>query len=199
MWANSLVWGLLTLAPIMDLRAGVLNQFAASRQEAQALEDGSVLLLSTKLPWLFALTDKSVDVDPVTRKVVAAGIASVFHRQFVLEGKAILSAVFAGSFKRCALIWKLLLKELTSSCPQRLLLKLEYCQKFCIRTFNSSPVDTRQLLVSENAASITFALDLSIAVLQGIFIDSVLGSSLCMIYIGPESYQGSDFVHKKRQ
>ena len=156
----------------MDLRAGVLNQFAASRQEAQAFADDSVLLLSTKLPWLFALTDISVDADPLTRKVVANGIATFLHRQFALEGKAVLSAVFAGSFKRCALIWKLLLKELkTSSYPNRLLLKLEYCQRFCIRTFNSSPLDTKRLLVSQNAASITFALDLSIAVFQGIYLN----------------------------
>ena len=110
-----------------------------------------------------------VDTDPFARKIVAEGIARFIEGQFVLEGKPVLLAVFAVSFKRCALLWKLLLKELDAfSCPQRLLLKLEYCQRFCILAFSSSPLDTKWSLVSENASFITFALDLSIALLQGI-------------------------------
>ena len=146
----------------------VLNQFAASRPEGQVHSD-LPQRLSAKLPRLLQLAEETVDKSPLIRKMVAIGIASVVDGQFALEGKAILSAVFAGSFKRCALLWKLLLKELKAfSCPQRLLLKLEYCQTFTIRTFSSCPPDTKQSLVSENAASITFGLDLSIAVLQGI-------------------------------
>ena len=157
-----------TLCKIMDLLADVLDQFAASDQEVQATSDDSVQLICTLLPRLLVLVDKSVDAHPLTRKVVATGIAPFIHSQFALDRKTVMSAVFTGSFKRCALLWKLLLKELeASSCPQRLLLKLEYCQGFCIRAFNSSPVDTKRLLVLENAASITFGLDLSIAVLQG--------------------------------
>lgn len=145
----------------------VLNQFAASRPEGQ-LHSDLPQRLSTKLPRLLQLAEEAVDKIPLIRKMVAMGIAPIVGGHFALEGKVILSAVFAGSFKRCALLWKLLLKELdTSSCPQRLLLKLEYCQKFCIRAFNSSPLDNKRLLVSENAASITFALGLSIAILQG--------------------------------
>ena len=156
----------------MDLIADVLDQFAASHQEVQAPSDDSVQVICTMLPRLIALTDKSVDADPLTRRVVATGLAPLLHSHFALEGKAVLSAEFAGSFKRCGLLWKLLLKELeTSSCPQRLLLKLEYCQGFCIRTFNSSPLDTKRSLVSENATSITFGLDLSIAVLQGKYLN----------------------------
>ena len=161
----------------MDLLAGVLDQFAASHQEVQAPSDDSVQGICTMLPRLIALTDKSVDANPLTRRVVATGLAPLLHSQFALKGKAVLSAVFAGSFKRCALLWKLLLKELeASSCPQRLLLKLEYCQGFCIRTFNTSPLDTKRSLVSENATSITFGLDLSIAVLQGKIPEQILHS-----------------------
>ena len=155
----------------MDLLADVLDQSAASHQEVQEPSD-SVQAICTMLPRLIAMTDKSVDANPLTRRVVATGLAPLLHSQFALEGKAVLSAVFAGSFKRCALLWKLLLKEFeVSSCPQRLLLKLEYCQRFCIRAFNSSPVDTKRLLVAENAASITFGLDLSIAVLKGKYLN----------------------------
>ena len=126
--------------------------------------------LSTKLPRLLQLSEEAVDNSPLIRRLFAAGIAPFVHHQFLLEGKGVLSDVFAGSFKRCSLLWKLLLKVLkTSSCPQRLLLKLEYCQILCIETFNCSPLDTKQSLVSENAASITFGLDLSIAVLQGTY------------------------------
>ena len=151
----------------MDLRAvvtGVLNHFAASRQGRQA----DLQPLNTKLPWLLQVAEKHVDENFFFRKLVATGIATYVNGQFALEGEAVLSAVFAGSFKRCALLWKLLLKELkVSNCPQRLLLKLEYCQRFCIQAFSSSPLDNKRSLVSENATSVTFALDLSIAVLQG--------------------------------
>ena len=153
---------------IMDphVLIGVLKQFAASRPKGQVRSD-LTQRLSTKLLRLLQLAEETVDNTPFIRKMVAIGIASIFDGQFALEGKAVLSPVFAGSFKRCALLWKLLLKELKAfSCPQRLLLKLEYCQRFTIRRFNSSPLDTKQSLVSENAASITFGLDLSIAVLQ---------------------------------
>ena len=147
---------------------GALTQFTASRTtEGQAHSD--LQPSNTQLPLLLQLTEQLADDIPLFRMMLATGIASFVDSQFALKGKTVLSGVFAGSFKRCALLWKLLLKELeTSSRPQRLLLKLEYCQEFCIRTFNSSPLDTKQLLVSDNAASITFALDLSIAVLQGI-------------------------------
>ena len=147
----------------------LLNLYTALLPEVQSRSD--LQRLSTKLPWLFALTEENVESNPAIRQLVTTGIAPIVHSQFVLEGKAIASAVFAGSFKRCALLWNLLLRELkASSYPQRLLLKLEYCQKYqCIETFISSPLEIKRSLVSENAASITFALDLSIAVLQGIF------------------------------
>ena len=151
----------------MDLRVltGAMNQFAASGPEGQAHLPRR---WSTRLSQLLQWAEKAVDDDPLFRKVVAIGIAPHVNGQFALKGKPVLSAVFAGSFKRCALLWELLLKELeSSSCPQRVLLKLEYCQRFCIRTFNSSTLDTKLSLVSENAASITFALKLSVAVLQG--------------------------------
>ena len=155
----------------MDLRAavtGVLNHFAASRPKGRQAGYSDLQLLNTKLLWLFQLAEKLVDENPSIRKLVATGIASFINGQFAMEGKAVLSVVFVGSFKRCALLWKLLLKELkVSNYPQRLLLKLEYCQRFCIETFNISPLDTKRTLVSENATSITFALDLSVAVLQG--------------------------------
>ena len=153
---------------------GVLNHFAASRPKGRQAAYSDLQLLNTKLPWLFQLAEKTVDESPFFRKLVATGIAPFINGQFALEGKTVLSAVFAGSFKRCALLWKLLLKELkVSNYPQRLLLKLEYCQRFCIKAFNISPLDTKWSLVSENAASITFALELSIAVLQGIVCHSV--------------------------
>ena len=86
-----------------------------------------------------------MESNPTIRQLVTTGIAPLVHSQFVLEGNAIVSAVFAGSFKRCALLWNLLLGELkASSFPQRLLLKLaiEYCQKYhCIKTFNTSPLE----------------------------------------------------------
>ena len=147
----------------------VLDLFTALLPEVQSRSD--LQRLSTQLPWLFTLTEENVESNPAIRQLVTTGIAPLVHSQFVLEGKAIVSAVFAGSLKRCALLWNLLLREVkASSCPQRLLLKLEYCQKYqCIETFNSSPLEIKRSLVSENAASITFALDLSIAVLQGKF------------------------------
>ena len=147
----------------------VLNQFAASRPEGQVRSDLSQRL-GAELLRLLQLAEETVDKIPLIRKMVAIGLAPAVDGKFALEGKDILSAVFAGAFKRCALLWKLLLKELEAfSCPQRLLLKLEYCQRFTIRTFSSCPVDTKQSLVSElNATSITLSgLDLSIAVLQG--------------------------------
>ena len=146
---------------------GAINQFTASRPKGQAHLPRR---WSTRLAWLLQQAEEAVDDDPLFRKVVAIGIAPYVDGRFTLKGKPVLSAVFAGSFKRCALLWKLLLKELeSSSCPrpQRLLLKLEYCQRFCIQTFNLSPLDTKLSMVSENTASITFALELSIAVLQG--------------------------------
>ena len=149
----------------MDLR----KLLAASRQEPEAQPRSYSQQPGTDALQRLLQLAELVDTDPVARKIVAEGIARFIEGQFVLEGESILSAVFAGSFKRCALLWKLLLKELdASSCPQRLLLKLEYCQRICIRAFSSSPLDTKRSMVSENAASITFALDLSIAVLQGI-------------------------------
>ena len=147
----------------------VLNQSAASRPKDQVHSDLQQRL-SAKLPRLLQLAEETVDKSPLIRKMVAIGLAPIVDGKFALEGKDILSAVFAGAFKRCALLWKLLLKELEAfSCPQRLLLKLEYCQRFAMQTFSSCPLDTKQSLVSENATSITLlGLDLSIAVLQGI-------------------------------
>lgn len=148
----------------------LLKVFTALLPEAQSRSD--LQRLSTKLPWLFALTEENVEWNPAIRQLITTGIAPLVRSQFVLEGKAIVSAVFAGSFKRCALLWNLLFRELKgSSYPQRLLLKLEYCQKYqCIETFNSSSLEIKRSLVSENAASITFALDLSVALMQGIFL-----------------------------
>ena len=158
---------------------GVLTQFDAEGPEAQANSD--LQPLNTKLPLLLQLTEELADENPSLGILLAVGIASFVGGQFALEGKTVLSAVFAGSFKRCALLWKLLLKELeASSCPQRLLLKLVYCQGFCIQTFNSSPLDTKRSMVSENAASIKFALDLSIAVLQGVAILFALSNMTCV-------------------
>ena len=155
----------------MDICAvltGALTQSTASHTEGQAHSD--LQQSNTQLPLLLQLTELLADDIPLFRMMLTTGIASFVDGQFALKGKTVLSAAFAGSFKRCGLLWKLLLKELeASSHHQRLLLKLEYCQEFCIRTFNSSPLDTKQLLVSDNAASITFALDLSITLLQGIF------------------------------
>lgn len=149
----------------MDLRTFAINQYIASRPKSHAHLPRR---WNTKLARLLQQAEEAVDDDPLFRRIVAIGIAPYVEGQFMLEGKPVLSAVFAGSFKRCALLWKLLLEKLeSSSCPQRLLLKLEYCQRFCIQTFNTSPLDTNLSMVSENAASITFALDLSIAVLQG--------------------------------
>ena len=125
--------------------------------------------LLPKLAQLFTLTERAVEESPAIRNLVANGIATVAASQFVLEGKDIQTAVFAASLKRCGLLWKLLLKELeTLSCPQRLLLKLQYCQRFCIRTFNTCPLDTKRSMVYDNAASLAFALELSVAVIQGI-------------------------------
>ena len=149
----------------MDLR----TLLAASRPEPEAQARSRSQQPGTGIVQQLLQLAELVDTDPFARKIVAEGIARFIDGKGVLEGKPVLSAVFAGSFQRCALLWKLLLKELDAfSCPQRLLLKLEYCQGFCIRVFSSSPLDTKRSLVSENAASITFALDLSIAVLQGI-------------------------------
>ena len=154
----------------MDLQAaltGVLTQCGAEGPEGQAHSD---LLPSNPavLPLLLQLTEELADKNPLFGMLLSTGVASFFCGQFALEGKTVLPAVFTGSFKRCALLWKLLLKKLeASSCPQRLLLKLKYCQEFCFRTFNISPLEIKRSMVSENAASITFALDLSIAVLQG--------------------------------
>ena len=39
-----------------------------------------------------------VDTDLLARKIVAEGIARFIKREFVLEGKCVLSALFAGSF-----------------------------------------------------------------------------------------------------
>jgi len=149
----------------MDSRvlAGVLGRVAASLPQTERSDT-----LQPRLAQLFTLFERAVEESPVIRNLVAAGVATFTTSQFVLEGKVIQSAVFAASLKRCGLLWKLLLNELeTLSCPQRLLLKLQYCQRFCIRTFNTCSLDTKRSMVSDNAASLAFALELSVAIIQG--------------------------------
>ena len=144
----------------MDSRGG-LGQVAASLPQTARSD-------ALRLDKLLNLIELVVEDIPGIRNLVAAGIATFATSQFVLEGKVIQSAVFAASLKRCGLLWKLLLKELEAlSCPQRLLLKLQYCQRFCIRTFNTCPQETKRSMVSDNDASLAFALELSVAITQG--------------------------------
>ena len=106
----------------------ILNQLAAlSRCEGQTRSNLQQQILSQ----LLQVDEKAVDTIPLLRKIVATGIAPLVNGHFVLEEKAVLLVVFAESLKRCALLWNLLLKKhRASSSPQRLLLKLEYCQRF---------------------------------------------------------------------
>jgi len=146
---------------------GVFSRIAAGVFSEMIVED--VLTSRMKLARLLRIIEDEVDVNPIIRNLVANGIGPFVTRQFVLEGEVVQSAVFTAFFKRCAFLWNLLLKELetTSNRPQRLLLKLEYCQRFCIQAFHSSPPDAKRSMVSGNSASISFALDLSVAILQG--------------------------------
>ena len=167
----------------MDSRllAGVLSQPRAAVSLPEAVRSDP--MPSEVAAQFFTLTEGEVDKNPFTqRNRVAAGIGSVFKSQFVLEGKIIQSAVFAASFRRCSLLWRLLLKELEApNCPQRLLLKLQYCQRFCIQTFNSSPVDTKRSMVSDNAASVSCAMELSVSVIQGKVLPSC--TRYCLLYV----------------
>lgn len=140
-----------------------------------------------ELAHLFTLTESVVEQIPAIRNLVTAGIATLATSQFVLEGEVIQSAVLAASLKRCSLLWKILFKELEApspSYPQRLLLKLQYCQRFCIQTFSTCLLDTKRSIVLDNAASLVFTLELSVAVIQGTISPHCLTTSLFPFHCG---------------
>lgn len=128
-----------------------------------------------RLAGLFTVTDKAFEVDPSVWKLVAAGLRAFSSSQFCLNGDSIQVTLFSASFKRCASLWILLFSdcdhagvEVHGSCSaRRFQSKLQYCQDLLINTFNISSRTVKLLMVQDNIGSLTFALEFSIAILQG--------------------------------
>ena len=124
-----------------------------------------------KLAILFSAAEQVLDCETETivlRLLLANGVHTLVGCKFMLEGKEIPSSLFSASFKRCALLWKLLFKE-GNDCSQRLLLKLDYCQNFMLKIFNEANLDMKLSMGTDNTSSNMFILDFCVSILQGNF------------------------------
>ena len=120
------------------------------------------------LKTMFSKTQQVLDseeagIGPVLRVILADGIQVFAQNMFTLEGDEVIISVFLAFFKRCTLLWKLLLKE--GSINQRLLLKLDYSQKLTSRIFNESNQDMKLSLGGSTDTDV-FILDLCVSTLQ---------------------------------
>ena len=122
------------------------------------------------------LDSEEAGAGPVLRMMIANGIQTISRSKFTLEGEKLLISVFLALFKRCALLWKLLLKEgsvANKHCSQRLLLKLDYSQKLTSRIFNEANLDVKLSLGGSTGVNV-FILDLCVSTLQ------ILPGTLCI-------------------
>ena len=109
---------------------------------------------------------------PLGRKLLG-GEYSIIH--FEAKAESIVLKTFSALFKRCALLWRLLLNEcrrhaLKSPDPEyieQVMLKLGYCQDLCITLFVEAPQDLKKLMTTQNEGSNVFAVEMSAAIVQG--------------------------------
>ena len=120
------------------------------------------------------------------RQTLANGMQSLASTKFSLEGdKLNLISVFLAFFKRCTVLWKLLIK-VNKHCSQRLLLKLEYSQNLTSRIFHKANLDVKLSLGGSMDASVII-LDLCGSILQalpGILCVNYQSSSKKLIWDG---------------
>ena len=124
-----------------------------------------------KLAGLFSLVQQTLDSDESDasfrnlRMLLAKGLHQVVGGNLVLEGEELSLSIFSAFFKRCTLLWSLLLNE--SGPSQRLLLKLDHCQLFTIQIFNKAKLDLKISMATQNVAANTFILEFCVTILQG--------------------------------
>ena len=158
----------------------VLTALRAGGHEG-LLTSGNVSAKYSKLAALISVTQRTLDSEeagsgPVVRMMLANGIQIFTQSKFTLEGEKLLISVFLALFKRCALLWELLLKEgsvANKRCSQRLLLKLDYSQKLTSRIFNEAKLDVKLSLGGSTGVNV-FILDLCVSTLQ------ILPGTLCI-------------------
>ena len=123
---------------------------------------------------IFSVTQETLDNEdlevgsgPILRMVLVDGSQTLLPSKFTLEGENLMIYSFLAFFKRCALLWKLLLNKgcINKQYSQRLLLKLDYTQKLTSKIFSEANVDIKALLGGNVDANITI-LDLCVSVLQ---------------------------------
>lgn len=141
-------------------------------------EDSSGRLSSNyeKLAMLFSLTQKILDSDVaatcfMVRMQLADGMLALVEEKFVLEGEERLTVAFSAFFCRCTVLWKLLLQERKNCYSQRLILKLDYSQRFMSKIFSIANLNVK--LSMGAACNMGTILDLCVAILQlqGICVD----------------------------
>ena len=139
----------------------------SSREESTQSRSGKY----EKLAGLFSLVQQTLDGDEshasflILRMLLARGLHQIIGCSLVLEGEELSLSVFSAFFKRCALLWNLLLNK--SGPSQRLLLKLDYCQMFTIQIFDKAKLDLKISMATRNVAANTFILEFCVAILQG--------------------------------
>lgn len=128
--------------------------------------------MSTDSELFFIQTDK---IDSSVRQHVAAGLQTLLGIQFVVEGGSTAQHdLIDASFKRCAVLWKLLLKELKqliparASCSPTLLLKLQYSQDLCLKTWDLSSHEIKLSVARHNMRCVNFVVQLSCAIIEGL-------------------------------
>ena len=116
----------------MDL----LTALSAGGPEGLSRDKLSLGSKYSKLATLFSVAEQILDSGEagggrLLRRILANGLQSLIQMfnqsKFTLDGDKLLTSVCLASFKRCALLWKLLLQEgkVNKHCSQRLLLKLD--------------------------------------------------------------------------
>ena len=129
-----------------------------------------------QLTTLFSVAERTLDSEVAVagrflRRILANGLQSfiqtLYQSKFTLEGNKLLTSAFLAFFKRCALLWKLLLQEsnVNKHCSQRLLLKLDYSQKLTSRIFHEANMDEKLSLGGSTDAGVII-LDLCVSALQ---------------------------------
>ena len=130
--------------------------------KARSLRVASLLPLIER-----ALDNETGDVHVGLRMFLADGIHNVIAGcKFVIEGKEILLPTFSASFKRCALLWRLLYQGGNAS-SQRVLFKLDHGQKFLIKIFNGACLDVKISMGRSNTGADHFILEFCANILQG--------------------------------
>ena len=119
---------------------------------------------------LFMQIETDLANTPTTQRFVECGVQLYLHTQ--KEGETLTPLfVFSAAFRSCALLWQYFNEELNTKrdvvCQQLLIRRLYDCKNLCKQVFNRAPECMKETMVLENKGSITFALQLSSKVLQG--------------------------------